>query len=110
MANTMKFFGSFGKSFIRDTNPIWSFAIGTDFTGWDSEKANNLEQLLQNVRFKNSLFPLNQVLSAFMIGKQQLYISVPTYGVRTDNFNLTVGRKEPTLRISVKLKLSVLTP
>lgn len=101
MANTLKFFGSFEGKYIPNTNPIWAFTMGDLTTsGWLSEKANNLEELIQNVDSKNSMLAANQVVKAFGLGDlAQLQIAVPTYGSHINNFNLKPGRKESDLKI-----------
>lgn len=90
MANTLKFFGvPFGKEPIPDANKIWAFTLG-DITndGWDSDKANNVEYLIKEIKAKRD-------------SNKKLHLAIPIYANHTVNFNLFKGRKEDRLAINI---------
>lgn len=88
----MKFYGTLGGEYQPNSNPILSFTIGDLTTnGWDSDKANNLQSLLETVKRK------------VKSGVGKLLIAVPTYGAYITDFNLYTGRKIDNLAIKVYL-------
>jgi len=92
MANNMKFYGTFNGEYQPNSNPILAFTTG-DLTGngWDSDKANNLQSLL------------NTIKSNIKSGAGKLLIAVPTTGAFNNDFNFFIGRKEDHLAIKIYL-------
>lgn len=89
MANNMKFFGTISEEHPAGANPLVAFNIGEITNdGWDSVKANNLQHLLEDVKY------------GMKKGSKKLLLAIPD-GSYVHNFNLYVGRKEENLAILI---------
>lgn len=94
--NSMTYFGLVTEK-TPSTNEILAFTTGElTNAGWDSEKAANLDDIIQRVR------------DGVKVHKR-VSLAVPTNGTRTSDFNKLLDEKQKNQKINV-LKIRVFLP